>query len=261
MNQSELMACLDSADLTPIEKLQYAGSITRLFNEANKLKDDPSKGLERLKIQAQINEIALKIGFIGNSIKSEEPLIQTIVEAKKYFDEHLNGREIDTVKGKVKINKSDSWKKLKHNLPIDNIKLKLIKEIENLLSSGDYLGEQKLYKERTDKFTSFHVFGKTFDVDDVVVQVEADVGQYANGKLLYNISHSEQLAWEKRKALASFVSGSYPNDASAIQGENDISLDSIETQTGEDVNLIVVSIKNKNGYILSEDDHSTMPCW
>ena len=64
MNLSELMVCLDSADLTPIEKLQYAGSITRLFNEANKLKDDPSKGLERLKIQAQINEIAQKIGFI-----------------------------------------------------------------------------------------------------------------------------------------------------------------------------------------------------
>lgn len=60
---SFLPAVFDSAGLMAIEKLQYAGQITRLFNEANKIKDDPTKGIERIRIAKQISEISIKLGF------------------------------------------------------------------------------------------------------------------------------------------------------------------------------------------------------
>lgn len=65
-----LSAVFDSMDLTPIEKLQYAGQVTRLFNEANKIKNDPSKGIERIRIAKMINEIAVKLG-LGKQVNTE----------------------------------------------------------------------------------------------------------------------------------------------------------------------------------------------
>lgn len=72
MDLNDFLVYLDSADLSPIERIDLIGQINSLFNQAAKLKQDPTKGFERLDIQKKIDELARKVGFIKSETRQQE---------------------------------------------------------------------------------------------------------------------------------------------------------------------------------------------
>lgn len=153
-------------------------------------------------------------------------------EARAYFKEHLQGTTVQTVAGPVRII-GTSWKEMRRGMKSDGLRAALIPHVIEILTGGNYHGREPLNKQRDDPFVAFHFFEKTVNALGMRVTAGVNVGERADGMLVYGLGHEFEARWAKRRG-AELSRGREPRGPAP--GESVPALDAIMGQSDRDGN-------------------------
>ncbi len=183
---------------------------------------------------------------------------------KVFFREHLSGKYVNTVIGKVWFTKKETEHKFRGNVHRNDLTLKIIPYTIDILKNGNYLGRAELHKDRSDGIVGFHVFEKELNIDNLIIMTEIDVAESDPKQYTYNITHEKAIGWKKRKENATY-SASYRQSTSINtimpKEEENVNLDSIgevddrwEAYDDPYSSIHIMSARDKNGKLLSPEE-------
>lgn len=165
-----------------------------------------------------------------------------ITASKAYFNEHLNGKVVQTKIGLVRINSRSRGKV--HDRMRD-VKYLAIPYIPEVLMTGDVGDLVPLNKEREDSAVGYYHFTKGIKLKEFTLNITLKVALDADGNLLYFLGAAKEKA-----NLRSISHAQGTTDSKA-------GFDSIESYEDDEINIIV-QILDKDGNALSEEDAEKM---
>lgn len=162
-----------------------------------------------------------------------------ILASKAYFNEHLLGRSMKTAIGLVRIS-SKSRGKIHDRMR--DVKYLAIPYIPEVLMTGEISDLVPLHKDREDSSEGFYHFTKDIALQEFTLKIQLKVSLDEHGNLLYYLGASKQ-----KNLLTDFITGSRPQSA-------EVGFDSIEAQADQEINIEILSITDKEGHELSEEE-------
>ncbi|MBL8323217.1 MAG: hypothetical protein JNJ93_13230, partial [Acinetobacter sp.] len=162
-----------------------------------------------------------------------------ILASKAYFNEHLLGRSVKTAIGLVRIS-SKSRGKIHDRMR--DVKYLAIPYIPEVLMTGEISDLVPLHKDREDSSEGFYHFTKDIALQEFTLKIQLKVSLDEHGNLLYYLGASKQ-----KNLLTDFITGSRPQSA-------EVGFDSIEAQADQEINIEILSITDKEGHELSEEE-------
>lgn len=186
---------------------------------------------------------------------------KSISASKAYFNDHLNGKMVNTKIGPVRIN-SKSRGKIHDRMR--DVKFLAIPYIPEVLMTGDVSELIPLNKERTDSVVGYYNFEKSKDLKGFTLKITLKVALDSEGNLLYFLGASKEKANLRTVSHAQGTTGSKVGFDSIksqftpiSQVVNPIGLEtgfeSITSQDDDEINLDV-QILDKDGNTLSDDE-------
>lgn len=167
-----------------------------------------------------------------------------IKSAKVYFSEKLQSKQVKTHIGLVTIN-SKSKGKMLHRMRLNTAVI--IPRIPEILMHGKIGEREELNKERSDDFAAFYTFEKTVQINELSITARIKVGELPNGLLAYYLA--------AKKEAPGFDSSWVDDEGSKTRGcEQELAFDSIEAQEDQEINIEILSITDKEGHELSEEE-------
>ena len=162
-----------------------------------------------------------------------------ILASKAYFNEHLLGKSVKTAIGLVRIS-SKSRGKIHDRMR--DVKYLAIPYIPEVLMTGEISDLVPLHKDREDSSEGFYHFTKDIVLKEFTLKIQLKVSLDEHGNLLYYLGASKQ-----KNLLTDFITGSRPQSA-------EVGFDSIEAQADQEINIEILSITDKEGHELSEEE-------
>lgn len=167
-----------------------------------------------------------------------------IKSAKSYFSEKLQSKQIRTQIGLVAINSKSKGKMLHRMRPNSAL---IIPRIPEILMHGKIGEREELNKERSDDFAAFYTFEKTVQINELSITARIKVGELPNGLLAYYLA--------AKKEAPGFDSSWVDDKESKTRGfEQELAFNSIEAQADQEINIEILSITDKEGHELSEEE-------
>lgn len=209
-------------------------------------------------LNATTEELTLSM---SNIMETEEKNVDAL---KVFFREHLSGKYVNTVIGKVWFTKKETEHKFRGNVHKNDLTLKIIPHTIDILKNGNYLGRAELHKDRSDGIVGFHVFEKELNIDNLIIMTEIDVAESDPKQYTYNITHEKAIGWKKRKENATY-SASYRQSTSINtimpKDKGNVNMDSIgevddrwEAYDDPYSSIHIMSARDKNGKLLSPEE-------
>lgn len=180
-----------------MSKLQGLAKAKALKELQTLVKDKASlKGLALAKALKRQNELRSDLGM--SKVAHIEPVVttplnidenQSLKERRKavesWLRENLQGKTITTVDGKqVRFNRNKSIDHMMQDVFVSKTAVaKAVSYVAEVFTSGEFVGREKAYKERKDKFVAFHAYRKWVDIDDLQVHLQVKAGELDNGLL------------------------------------------------------------------------------
>lgn len=233
--------------LSPIETLKLTSRAMILHNEIAALADkDPLGKLTRIKELVQV-----RVRLAGAASAAPAPAIETIEDAKAYFNAQLKGKVVKTAAGDVHIIGS-TWREFKRGMKSDDLKAKAIVHTLEVLESGQYEGKVPNNKQFKADVIAYHFFSKGgIKIDDKVVSVGVTVEELKDGMLSFNLkayglSHSEHPHWRKKIGDVN-DSGHEPEIDTPKGNDEPVTLDSTVPENVDDVNFVILGVWDKDG--------------
>ncbi|WP_228268174.1 hypothetical protein, partial [Acinetobacter sp. TUM15113] len=161
-----------------------------------------------------------------------------LTASKAYFNDHLNGKVVNTKIGLVRINSRSRGKV--HDRMRD-VKYLAIPYIPDVLMTGEVGDLVPLNKEREDSAVGYYHFTKGINLKDFTLNITLKVALDADGNLLYFLGAAKEKA-----NLRSISHAQGTTDSKA-------GFDSIEAQEDDEIN-IDVQVLDKDGNILTEEE-------
>jgi hypothetical protein len=159
--------------------------------------------------------------------------------AHLYFKAHLQGK---IVKAKVDDSYIDvhltgsGWKEMKRGMKSDELKTKLVRSVEDIISNGRYDGRTEAHKDRKDGYVAFHFFIKDVELDDLTITAGVNVGERKDGMFeytAYGLGYEGLPNWHKKALFDSC--GTEPQTNKALESGRP-TLDSIIDLDADDDN-------------------------
>ncbi|EXB47318.1 parB-like nuclease domain protein [Acinetobacter baumannii 146457] len=158
--------------------------------------------------------------------------------SKAYFNDHLNGKVVQTKIGLVRINSRSRGKV--HDRMRD-VKYLAIPYIPDVLMTGEVGDLVPLNKDREDSAVGYYHFTKGINLKDFTLNITLKVALDADGNLLYFLGAAKEKA-----NLRSISHAQGTTDSKA-------GFDSIESYEDEEINIIV-QVLDKEGNALTEEE-------
>ncbi|MDR2059908.1 MAG: hypothetical protein LBQ29_00730, partial [Acinetobacter sp.] len=165
-----------------------------------------------------------------------------ITASKAYFNEHLNGKVVQTKIGLVRINSRSRGKV--HDRMRD-VKYLAIPYIPEVLMTGDVGDLVPLNKEREDSAVGYYHFTKGIKLKEFTLNITLKVALDADGNLLYFLGAAKEKA-----NLRSISHAQGTTDSKA-------GFDSIESYEDDEINIIV-QVLDKEGKALTEEEAAAL---
>lgn len=161
-----------------------------------------------------------------------------ITASKAYFNEHLNGKVVNTQIGLVRIN-SKSRGKIHDRMR--DVKYLAIPYIPEVLMTGDISDLVPLNKDRDDSAVGYYEFNKSKKLETYTLNITLKVALDTEGNLLYYLGASKEKANLRTVSHARSTTGSK------------VGFDSIESYDDDEINLYV-QVLDKDGNVLSDEE-------
>lgn len=221
------------SDFAKIDSIQNESEVLKTIDELIS-KIENSEIVEWDSQQADQDFIKILEANQGDFIKS----------AKVYFSEKLQSKQVRTQIGLVAIN-SKSKGKMLHRMRLNTALI--IPHIPEILMHGKIGEREELNKERSDDFAAFYTFEKTVQINELSITARIKVGELPNGLLAYYLA--------AKKEAPGFDSSWVDDEESKTRGcEQELAFDSIEAQADQEINIEILSIIDKEGHELSEEE-------
>lgn len=136
----------------------------------------------------------------GNEIGKDITVENAVELAHKYFQNNLQGRPIDREGLRPVRVTGEGWKKLRFGLPHDEVRVRIIPAIPDIIKHGIYHGRELVSKKRGDDIVAFHYFTGAVALGKNEVRAGVSVGEDRFGNLFYNINRDPERFVEKRRA-------------------------------------------------------------
>jgi hypothetical protein len=174
------------------------------------------------------------------------PEKQAFDAAREYFRANVQGRTFtNKALGRITVNGSVSWGKIKKALDYNELRVKLLAAIPALLRFGTYAGVEDPDKDRSDGALQFHYMAAWVRVGSQSVEVGVSIVQKSAGKFMYNLADwpSKLLAKKQSRIVKSGLGPTDPAQVATVSGDDDENL----AQPIDDVNSDAVLDDAANG--------------
>lgn len=161
-----------------------------------------------------------------------------LTASKAYFNDHLNGKVVQTKIGLVRINSRSRGKV--HDRMRD-VKYLAIPYIPDVLMTGEVGDLVPLNKDREDSAVGYYHFTKGINLKDFTLNITLKVALDADGNLLYFLGAAKEKA-----NLRSISHAQGTTDSKA-------GFDSIQSYEDDEINIIV-QVLDKEGNALTEEE-------